>query len=94
MTNKQEKLRKDINDIADKCLSLDAAEVIDRKIYDEKDLGNALLIFNHVVWNLWAAYCLEEFWLEKWVILSEEFGKNLRQSILLYTGIDTQDIYK
>lgn len=76
-------------------LELDTAEIIWERIYDSEDLLNALLLFTHVFSNLSISYHLDK-WLPKEAIstLIEELMKSFKQTIYLWTGIDTVELTK
>ncbi len=79
--------------IANLCLELNANDMINQKEYNERDLMNATLIFNHIVWNMAIAnhlsnWCTEE----QGGILIWELWKSLRQTIQIHTGLDMHDV--
>ncbi len=60
--------------------------------FDGDDLCNALTIQMHVSMNLaWIHFENLGLSMEQRELLAEEFGKNIRQSITLFTGIDPAD---
>ena len=61
--------------------------------FDGDDLVNALLILQHVAMSLaWKHQNDHGLTMEQRSLLAEEFGKNLRQSVTLFTGIDPVDV--
>lgn len=61
--------------------------------YNEQDLLNATLIFSHVFTDLsYQNYRKLNFTQFQSVKLAEESGKNIRQTILLATGIDMHKV--
>ena len=78
------------------CLELDVNWNIWETVYNQEDLMNASLIFIHILWNISAWHCLNELWftMEQASMLMDELWKNLRQTVLLGTWIDTLGIYK
>ena len=60
--------------------------------FDGDDLCNALTIQMHVSMNLaWVHFENLGLSMEQREVLAEEFGKNIRQSITLFTGIAPAD---
>ena len=76
-------------------LALDTEWNIWKTVYNKQDLLNASLIFTHVLWNISAGYCLNELWFDmnQASMIAEESWQNIRQTILLATGIDTHTIF-
>lgn len=62
--------------------------------YSEEDLINATLIFTEVVNNLMFDHLSKTIRIEGMTILAEEFGKNMRQTIQLATGLDMHEVVK
>ena len=75
-------------------LLLDSEWNIGETVYNEQDLFNASLVFMHIIGNISAWYCLNEKWMtiEQASEIANELGKNIRQTILLSTWIDTHNI--
>lgn len=76
-------------------LRLDTEWNIWKTVYNKQDLANASLIFTHVLWNISAWHCLNELWftIDQARLIAEETGTNLRQTILLATGIDMHTVF-
>jgi len=63
--------------------------------FDGNDLVNALLILQHVAFSIGWKYQRDVgFTFAQQEVMAVEFGKNMRQSIHLFTGIDTADIVR
>jgi hypothetical protein len=64
---------------------------VDRKLYNKDDVMNVSLVFMHIIWNIAADHCMNERWMsvEQAGLIAEEIWKNIRQTILLGTWIDT-----
>lgn len=78
-----------INATANLCL--ERAEVYEP--FDGEDMSNAMLIFQHVFMSLLWQRCQElNLTLEQRGELAEECGKNMRQTILMATGIDLHEV--
>jgi len=75
-------------------LKLDVEWKIDRQLYDKEDIINVSILFMHVLSNISANHLINEKWMtnEQALTIVEELWKNMRQTILLWTGIDTHDI--
>lgn len=73
-----------------KQLALDTLNVPqDPQNYTSEDLFNATLVFTHFFTDLSYQHMREKkITQEHAELLAEEFGKNVRQTILLATGID------
>ena len=57
---------------------------------DADDLANVLIVFIAIAHSLsWKHYT--DFTIEQKMMLAEEFGSNIRQSVMLFTGIDPHD---
>lgn len=84
-----------IDHLSDIALDLDSKNIIYQQEYDKYDLSSIIALFIHVVWNIWAANCIEKFNhdITKWAIIAQEFWKNIRQSVSLYTWIDPAEIF-
>ena len=92
-TNKRDELIGNIKSTLDThshiALALDASEAINGQVYNETDLLNATQIFMHILWNVSIGH-----WISKWftqeqmILIAEEMGKNIKQTIQLSTGID------
>lgn len=60
--------------------------------FDGEDLVNVLCILQHVAHSIaWTYQNNLGFTSEQRLLIAEEFGKNLRQSVTLFTGIDPRD---
>lgn len=64
--------------------------------FDGNDLVSALIILQHVAHSLaWhRAQLAGDLTMEQRELLAIEFGKNLRQSVTLFTGIDPREVVK
>lgn len=63
--------------------------------FDGNDLVNALLILQHVAHSIgWKHQNDLGFTFEQQCTMAEEFGKNIRQSVHLFTGIDPPDVLR
>ena len=76
---------------ADIMLDIEAHEKAHLLHYDEKDLENAMYIFEHVMANI-AIHngCITPKNVDK----ATEMGVDLREYVKKYTGIDTREIVK
>ncbi len=57
--------------------------------FNGDDLVNALLILQHVAHSI--SWNHQDMSFEQREIIAVEFGKNLRQSVMLFTGLDPHD---
>lgn len=93
MTEKEKTIKEiktKIKELANLTLNLDVMWTINELQYNENDLVDSSLIFIHILWNIWISHLLScKLDEEQIKILSEEFGENIRQSVLLYTWLDT-----
>jgi len=68
---------------------LDAEWNINKQEYSSEDLLNALQIFMHVLWNVSISYWIRQCYTEEQIwILATEMWLSLKQTVLLFTGID------
>jgi len=78
------------------CLELDINWNIWETIYTEKDLFNASLVFIHIMWNISAWHCLNNLQLDldQASMIATESWENIRQTILMATGLDMHLVAK
>lgn len=63
--------------------------------FDGDDLVNTLLILQHVAHSIaWRRQNELDFTFEQRGLLAEEFGKNIWQSVTLFTGMDPHDVVR
>ena len=58
---------------------------------DQKSLFEAVEILMHISLNLALKHRLGKFSREQKAVIVREFGKNIRQSVELFTGVDLRD---
>ena len=76
-------------------LEIDVNGKVNEEVYTDEDLMNATQIFHHVFGNKAISYWIKQwFSKEQLILLSEEYGRNIRQTILLWTGLDMHDVAK
>ena len=89
-------LKQNIDVQAAACLELDVNWNIWETIYNEQDLFNASLVFMHIMWNISAGHCLNNlgFDINQASAIATESWENIRQTILMATGLDMHIIAK
>lgn len=77
-------------------LELDVNWNIWETIYNEQDLFNASLVFMHIMWNISAWHCLNNLQLDinQASMIAQESWENIRQTILMATGLDMHLVAK
>ena len=99
MENKYIELKENLQSALDTqsriALIIDTEWKVDRKLYNEQDLGNASLILMHILGNISAEHLMKEKWLtieQAWKIATE-LWENIRQTIKLWTWIDMHNLF-
>lgn len=64
------------------------------KVYDKRDLANAVLIMNHIAMNLWY-HNFKDKWLtqDETMLMTWEYWKNIKQSLKLFTWVDLHTVF-
>ena len=81
--------KKQLSDLSDYALEISGL----KNEYEDKDMINASLVFMEVFSSLTFDKHKGELTQEQMEILFEEAGKSLRQTIKLFTGIDTVEFF-
>lgn len=76
--------------LADLCLEAPQ----EHQNYTEKDMENATLIFMHFFTDLMYTHHKDKLTEEQMLMLAEEAGKSIRQTLILFTGLDMREIVK
>lgn len=96
-TETRDKLTKLVKDtvelLANTSLRLDIETDMWHKIYTENNLLDASIVFMHIISNIWILHLIDKGLNEEQITeLVEEFGKNIRQTVLLFTWLDTHEL--
>jgi hypothetical protein len=62
--------------------------------YTDEDLADTVMILQEVLSSKMYDFHKDKLSKEQMLQLAEESGKSIRQTILLFTGVDLHDVYK